>query len=270
MRRIEWEVLGPKILQLAENAGAAIMRAFQESHRNDVLVGHKADDSPITLADIASHNIIVAGLCGLTPEIPVVSEEEVTSLVHRLPHGSFWLIDPLDGTKEFLARNNEFTVNIALIEDGEPVWGVVYAPALDLMYWGGRSFGAFRKAKDATVPIKVSIGVQPGRPFRVVASRSHLNAETSAFIKKLGIVELVQAGSSLKFCRIAEGNADVYPRLAPTCEWDTAAAQSVVEGANGHVFNIHGVRLRYGKPDVLNSSFIASSEPFSTLLKGLG
>lgn len=265
MRHTEWAVLTPKILQLVADAGAAIMRVYQESHQIDALVAHKADDSPLTLADIASHNIIVAGLGGLTPEIPVVSEEEAASLVHRLPHGSFWLIDPLDGTKEFLARNNEFTVNIALIEDGEPVWGVVYAPALDLMYWGGRSFGAFRKAEDGTVAIKVSIGVQPGRPFRVVASKSHLNAETSAFIKKLGIVELVQAGSSLKFCRIAEGNADVYPRLAPTCEWDTAAAQSVVEGANGYVYDTGGVRLRYGKPDVLNSSFIAASVPLSKL-----
>lgn len=265
MRQINWAVLTPKILQLATEAGSAIIRVYDESHQVDALVAHKADDSPLTLADLASHNIIVAGLADLTPEIPIVSEEDVASLVHRSPHGHFWLIDPLDGTKEFLARNGEFTVNIALIADGEPVWGVVYAPAQGQMFWGGQSFGAFRRDGGDTVAISVSPSVQSGCRFRVVASKSHLNAETTAFIEKLGSVELVQAGSSLKFCRIAEGNADVYPRLAPTCEWDTAAAQSVVEGANGYVYGTDGVRLRYGKPDVLNSSFIAASVPLSKL-----
>jgi 3'(2'), 5'-bisphosphate nucleotidase len=201
----------------------------------------------------------VDGLARLTPEIPVVSEEDSASLTHRKPNGRFWLIDPLDGTKEFLARNGEFTINIAFIEDGEPVWGVVYAPALRQLFWGGKSFGSFRQAESGTVSLSVSPPVASEQSFRVVASKSHLNSATSAFIDKLGSVELIQAGSSLKFCRIAEGSADVYPRLAPTCEWDTAAAQAVVEGAGGQVYDSKGVRLQYGKPDLLNPHFIAAS-----------
>lgn len=259
MRQPTWLELSPKICQLAVDAGTAIMRIYTESADADVLVAHKSDDSPLTLADLASHHAIVDGLGLLTPDIPVVSEEDSASLTHRKPQGCFWLIDPLDGTKEFLARNGEFTVNIALIEDGEPVWGVVYAPALRQLFWGGKAFGSFRQAESGTVALSVSAPVQTGQTFRVVASKSHLNAETSAFIDRLGSVDLIQAGSSLKFCRIAEGSADVYPRMAPTCEWDTAAAQAVVEGAGGQVYDTQGVRLVYGKPDLLNPHFIAAS-----------
>jgi 3'(2'), 5'-bisphosphate nucleotidase len=259
MRQPDWPELFPQICQLGMAAGTAIMCIYNSSAHADALVAHKSDDSPLTLADLASHQVIVEGLALLTPEVPVVSEEDSESLTHRKPQGCFWLIDPLDGTKEFLARNGEFTVNIALISEGEPVWGVVYAPALRELFWGGQAFGSFRWTESGTVPLTVSAPVESGQSRRVVASKSHLNAETSAFIDRLGSVELIQAGSSLKFCRIAQGSADVYPRLAPTCEWDTAAAQAVLEGAGGQVYDTHGNRLRYGKTDVLNPGFIAAS-----------
>jgi 3'(2'), 5'-bisphosphate nucleotidase len=133
------------------------------------------------------------------------------------------------------------------------------------LFWGGQAFGSFRQDESGTVPLAVSQPAKPENLLRVVVSRSHLNAETSSFITKLGSVALIRAGSSLKFCRVAEGKADVYPRLAPTCEWDTAAAQAVIEGAGGHVYNIHGTRLHYGKPDVINPGFIAASVPLAQL-----
>ncbi len=267
MRQVDWPELSPKICQLAVDAGMAVLRIYTGYADADALVAHKSDDSPLTLADLASHQVIADGLALLTPDIPVVSEEDSESLSFRKPLGRFWLIDPLDGTKEFLARNGEFTINIAFIEDGEPVWGVVYAPALRQLFWGGKAFGSFRQAESGTVSLSVSPPVASEQSFRVVASKSHLNAETSAFIGKLGSVELIQAGSSLKFCRVAEGSADVYPRLAPTCEWDTAAAQAVVEGAGGQVYDTQGARLQYGKPDLLNPSFIAASVSLSKLEK---
>jgi len=269
MHQFNWTALSPKICELAKEAGSAILRLYEVSDYANVLLANKSDDSPLTLADLASHHLIVNGLALLTPEIPVVSEEDSVSLSFRKPLGCFWLIDPLDGTKEFLARNGEFTVNIALIVDGKPVWGVVYAPAMNQMFWGGSGFGSFKRVKGDTMSITVSAPVSVGQSFRVVASKSHLNVETSLFIDKLGAVDLIQAGSSLKFCRIAEGNADVYPRLAPTCEWDTAAAHAVLEGAGGQVYGIDGVRLKYGKPDVLNPSFIAASVSLSQLERTL-
>lgn len=264
MRQDELDRLAPQICRLARQAGDAIMRIYA-AQGEDVLLAHKSDDSPLTQADLASHHCIRDGLLQLTPDLPVVSEEDADSLQYRVPQGSFWLIDPLDGTKEFLARNGEFTVNIALVVDGAPVWGAVYAPALDQMYWGGRDFGAFRQQQGPVAAIRVAAPVGSGGRYRVVASKSHLNAETSAFIEGLGSADLVQAGSSLKFCRVAEGQADVYPRLAPTCEWDTAAAQAVVEGAGGHVVDTSGVRLRYGRPDLLNPHFVVASVPLGEL-----
>jgi 3'(2'), 5'-bisphosphate nucleotidase len=257
MRQPDLAVLAPKICALAAKAGEAIMAIY--SSADPVQLANKADDSPLTRADLAAHDCIGEGLLGLTPGVPVVSEEDADSWRHRRPEGCFWLVDPLDGTKEFLARNGEFTVNIALVVDGSPVWGVVYAPALDQMYWGGLGYGAQRVSGEDVASIQVAPPPAAGAQCRVVASKSHLNAETSALIAQLGATELVQAGSSLKFCRVAEGQADVYPRLAPTCEWDTAAAQAVLEGAGGHVVDLQGQALRYGKPDVLNPHFIAAA-----------
>lgn len=264
MRQINWPSVGPSLLKIARQAGDRIMSVYQSAEHS--LVDIKGDESPLTKADLASHVCICDALHQLTPEIPVVSEESAESLVHRLGTNQFWLIDPLDGTKEFLARNGEFTVNIALIVDGNPVWGVVYAPAMNLLYWGGRDFGAYRESDGASVQLRVARPVTADGTYRVVASKSHLNAETEAFIERLGNVSLIQAGSSLKLCRVAEGEADVYPRLAPTCEWDTAAAQAVVEGAGGFVVDTAGDALVYGKEAVLNPYFIVSSVPLSELI----
>jgi 3'(2'), 5'-bisphosphate nucleotidase len=245
-----------KLLPIARGAGDKVMSVYK---RDKIKVDNKPDKSPLTEADIAAHNYIVNALKTLTPEYPIISEEDKDLHISSKDVRYFWLIDPLDGTKEFLAHNDEFTVNIALIAEGQSILGVVYAPAIDCIYWGGKTVGAFRAQKNQIEEIKVT-SVRTSEACRVVASKSHLNAETELFIRQLGYVSLVQAGSSLKFCRIAEGSADIYPRLAPTCEWDTAAAQAILEGAGGLVLDLDGQPLSYGKLDnILNPSFIATS-----------
>lgn len=248
------DALQPELVALAEAAGEAILAVYRSGDRAATA---KGDGSPVTAADLAAHRCIVQGLARLTPDLPVVSEESEGGAV-TARSGRWWLVDPLDGTLEFLARNGEFTVNIALVEDGRAVFGVVHAPVPGLSYWGGPGLGAFRReGTGAATAIRVAAGRR--QPLRVVASKSHLDAGTAALIARLGEVELVQAGSSLKFCRLAEGSADLYPRLAPTCEWDTAAAQAVLEGAGGEVRDLQGRPLRYGKADPLNTFFIASA-----------
>ncbi len=256
MRQIDKDSLIEQLLPIARAAGDAIMSVYA---KNAINVQRKEGSSPVTEADLAAHRVLASRLGHLLPSCPVVSEEDSASHAFRRSHGRFWLIDPLDGTKEFIARNDEFTVNIALIEDGCCVLGVVYAPAMDALYWGGAGRGAFRCVRGETVAIKVT-SVNPSAACRVVASKSHLNEATRSLIVRLGEVSLLQAGSSLKFCRVAEGEADFYPRLAPTCEWDTAAAQALLEGAGGVVVNLQGMPLQYGKSDVLNPSFIATSD----------
>jgi 3'(2'), 5'-bisphosphate nucleotidase len=243
------------IQQLAWQAGEAIMTVYKTNSRGRLI--DKADQSPVTLADQQAHECLVKGLSQIFQGCPIISEEDVVS--HARPMNKpFWLIDPLDGTKEFLNGDKEFTVNLALIHDNFPVWGLVYAPALDLMYWGGMGHGAHAKQFEQVTALSMVMNRAFTGNYRIMASKSHLNKETQAWIEQWGQTELVQAGSSLKFCRIADGTADLYPRLAPTCEWDTAAAQAVLEGAGGHVFDLQGSRLKYGKKDVLNPSFIAS------------
>ena len=283
--------------EIARNAGKAILEVY--AHADTIAgknIAHKADSSPLTLADLSAHQVIAPALALLTPHIPVVSEEDDASHAHRTTSGEFWIIDPLDGTKEFIARNGQFTVNIALVRQGAPVLGVVYAPVLDELFWSepivsegaqvdvgavthasgeknltahtGLSFHA-RSTMQALSHIHNQTRVlhvatpeqQAGKPMRVLASRNHMNEQTQEFIRALGAHELVQAGSSLKFCRIAQGLADCYPRLGPTCEWDTAAAQSVLEAAGGFVRTLDGARLLYGKSEVLNPSFVASAWP---------
>ena len=256
MRQFQRESLIEKLLPIALAAGDVIMAIYVSGVAN---VRHKADASPLTEADQAAHHLLVTKLMPLLQDCPVVSEEDAGSQRHRHGRDQFWLIDPLDGTKEFIARNDEFTVNIALIENGHTVLGVVYAPAIEALYWGGAGWGAFRRLRGETAAIKVSADYAANN-CRVVASKSHLNEATQFFINRLGPVSLVQAGSSLKFCRVAEGEADIYPRLAPTCEWDTAAAQAVLEGAGGAVLDLQGQPLRYGKSDVFNPSFIATRD----------
>lgn len=251
-----------EVITIAVEAGQAILKiynAYANGSAEAAAIQIKGDQSPLTKADLASHELISQHLAALTPDIPVVSEEDTASCLYRKPKGRFWLVDPLDGTKEFIACNGEFTVNIALIEDGRPLWGVVYAPVLDRLYCGGRGLVATLQIGEDITQLKVSPSPDCGWFWRVVASKSHMNPETQAFIDRLGETDLVQAGSSLKLCRIAEGAADIYPRLGPTCEWDTAAAQAVVEGAGGVVHDLQGQPLQYGKPDVLNPSFIVAA-----------
>lgn len=250
----------PQVVRIAHEAGAAIMGIYSTMPATGHQVIHKKDGSPLTQADLAAHHIIARGLAMLSPDIPVVSEEDGASQAYRLPRGRFWLVDPLDGTKEFLARNDEFTVNIALVQDGVAVLGVVVVPALSLAYWGAAGLGAFRLSPHGIEPIRVSnYQERSGRALRVLASKSHMNTETQVFLRQLGPHELIQTGSSLKFCRIAEGSADLYPRLGSTCEWDTAAGQAILEAAGGCVSQLDNAPLRYGKPDVVNPHFIATA-----------
>lgn len=253
------------LLAIADRAGEQVMAIYQ----TDFQVDTKADDSPITAADIASHNIIMEGLKALTPDIPVLSEESASAPWAERQHWiRFWLVDPIDGTKDFTNRTGEFTVNIALIDRGEPVLGIVTAPALNEAFWGitqkigsdpiiqGGEAGAWKRGADGAIA-QIQTATPPPEK-RVMASKNHMNEETRAFIDSLGPHQLVQAGSSLKFCRIAEGRADIYPRLGPTCEWDTGAAHAVLAAAGGTVTRLDGSPLRYGKEDVLNPWFIAA------------
>lgn len=242
--------------QLMWQAGDAILEVYNS---DDFGTEVKGDNSPVTKADLAAHYVLVDGLEQLTPNIAVVSEEDKDSLAVPRSHSIYWLIDPLDGTKEFIKRNGEFTCNLALIENGRPVLGFVGVPAQQELFVGGESISSTRQQRSSK-----ESGIRHQRSgqgtIRVVASKSHLNEETQNFISSLGDdVELVQAGSSLKFLKIALGEADIYPRLAPTCEWDTAAAQAVLEGAGGKVTQASGAAMVYGKQDILNPHFIASA-----------
>jgi len=239
--------------QLMWDASDAILAIYESS---DFGIAAKDDHSPVTQADLAAHQVLVAGLSALTPDIPIVSEEDPESLKIPQTHSRYWLIDPLDGTKEFIQRNGEFTCNLALIDSNRTICGWVSVPVLGLLYHGGQRRKAQRLDRDgSSTHIRCA---KQGTSIRVVASMSHLNPETEAFIAAIETpVTLIQAGSSLKFLRIAEGAADLYPRLAPTCEWDTAAAQAVLEGAGGSVIQMDGLPLVYGKPVILNPYFVA-------------
>ena len=266
-------------IKAALDAGEAILEIYAQ----DFEVEFKSDDSPLTAADKASHEIIVAAL-EKTP-YPVLSEESGSiSYEERRQWETYWLVDPLDGTKEFIKKNGEFTVNIALVENGVPVMGVVYVPVKDTLYFGNES-GAFKavdcKGKSIEVILEsaqaCSVSKEPDSPIRIVASKSHCNDETRDFIaaieKRFGDVELVSRGSSLKLCMVAEGSADIYPRIAPTMEWDTAAAHAVVRAAGGEVVQFdpdvgapdylpgNAPELQpvvYNKEDLLNPYFVVS------------
>ncbi len=249
---------------IAREAGAEILAIYEESA--DVEIDRKADDSPLTEADLASNRAIEEGLAELGVELPVLSEEsKQIAYDTRRTWGAFWLVDPLDGTKEFIKRNGEFTVNIALVQDGHPIAGIVHAPDLGTTYYGQAGAGAFLTSEDGQrSPLKVQTP-GPDEPLGVVVSRSHLNDETQAFVDRLAEagreVDLVPSGSSLKFCRIAEGQAHVYPRLAPTMEWDTGAAQIVLEAAGGVVIRADDREpLVYNKEELLNPHFIAAAD----------
>jgi 3'(2'), 5'-bisphosphate nucleotidase len=249
------------VIALARAAGDAILEVYE---RADVGEQQKSDSSPLTEADLAAHRVLMAGLAKLTPEIPVLSEESVDpGWEVRANWKRYWLVDPLDGTKEFIKRNGEFTVNIALIDDGVPVLGVVSVPVREIVYAGVSGKGAWRL--DAEGCSDISTRSMKGRgsqavPVTVVASRSH-GADTvaqwlDAIGRQVGQIETRNMGSSLKLCLVAEGSADIYPRLALTAEWDTAAAQAVVEAAGGVVLAADLSPLRYNtKADLLNPYF---------------
>jgi 3'(2'), 5'-bisphosphate nucleotidase len=241
------------IRPLAAKAGEIILRYYEGGTE----VRRKADASPVTEADDAAEALIVEGLRALTPDVPVVAEELVAN--GRTPEiGSrpFWLVDPLDGTKEFLGRNGEFTVNIALIEGERPTLGVVLAPAVGRMWWGIVGEGAHGDAGSGIQRIRAR--VRPEQGVIAVASRSHADAETQAFLDREGVAERISSGSSIKFCLLAEGKADLYPRFGPTMEWDTAAGHAVLLAAGGHVVTRHGAPFLYRKPGFRNPGFIAT------------
>jgi 3'(2'), 5'-bisphosphate nucleotidase len=245
------------VATIAAEAGQRILDIYNRPFD----VEHKDDGSPLTAADRAAHEVIVARLRALTPELPVLSEESAKiDYRERARWRRFWLVDPLDGTREFVKRNGEFTVNIALVDDGAPVLGVVYVPVTGVAYLGQRGRGAWKVQQGARAPIRT-------RPYRggratVVASRSHRGEAVDRYLARLeareGAYETASLGSSLKLCLVAEGAADIYPRLGPTSEWDTAAAQCVVEAAGGQVTDLQGMPLVYNKPDILNPWFLVS------------
>ena len=247
------------VIELAHAAGDAILPFW----RAGVEVTAKADDSPVTAADLAAHHILLDGLTALDPSIPVLSEEDA-NIAQSVRAGwtCWWLVDPLDGTKEFISGSEEFTVNIALIEQGRVVFGVVSMPTSGRCYYGGAGLGAWRADGDAVVPISVRNSPPAGEAMTVVASRRHSSPEQERLLaglsEHLGELKLVSVGSSLKFCLLAEGTADCYPRLAPTSQWDTAAAQGVLEGAGGVVLQLDGEPFSYpARASLLNESFLA-------------
>jgi 3'(2'), 5'-bisphosphate nucleotidase len=249
----EWltELL-PRVTALACESGQTILAMYQDLNPE---VAYKLDESPVTQADLVSHRILETGLARLAPHWPVLSEESAeVPFEERKSWRHFWMIDPLDGTKEFLNRTGEFTVNIALIEEDRPVLGVVYAPVMDKLYFAARGTGSFRMDGKAATPIKVA-PTMAGRT-RIVVSRRH-GSEQETVIDQTRGCEVVILGSSLKFCLIAEGAADVYPRNGPTMEWDTAAAQCILEEAGGSVTDLEGNTIKYNKHVLLNCGFIA-------------
>jgi len=241
------------LVAAAETAGKAIL----EVYASDFAARAKADQSPVTDADERAEAIILAELMRLTPHIPIVAEESVAA--GRLPEigaGPFWLVDPLDGTREFLSRNDEFTVNVALIEAGHPTVGVVHVPVQGLTYWTDGASAFRRQGTSEARAIRVRRPAPDG--LVVLASRSHRDQRTDDYLATIKVKQLVSAGSSIKFCLVAEGAADHYPRLGRTMEWDTAAGHAVLAGAGGRVITFDGAELAYGKPGFENPDFIAS------------
>jgi 3'(2'), 5'-bisphosphate nucleotidase len=247
------------LIYTAQRAGGAIMAVYA----TDFTVQSKADASPVTLADEAAEKIILADLAAIAPAIPVVAEEAVAAGKVPVIAERFFLVDPLDGTKEFVGRRDEFTVNVALVENGAPLLGVVYAPARHELYWGDVSTGKAGRIDadpDGTMPSlgnPIAARPAPARGLTAVASRSHRTPETDAFLASFPVTEYRSIGSSLKFCLVAAGEADIYPRLGTTMEWDTAAGHAVLAAAGGRMTGLEGEPFRYGKPGFRNGNFVA-------------
>jgi 3'(2'), 5'-bisphosphate nucleotidase len=249
--------LAESLMPIVERAGAIIMQIYD----GGFTVQHKDDNSPLTLADLESQRVIIEGLERITPGIPILSEESAAApWSERQTWSELWVVDPLDGTREFVKRNGEFTVNIALIVEHEPKLGIVAAPARGIVFWGIAGVGAFSRRHGGEIRrIHTS---PPQRPVRVVGSRSHASAQTAAYLTRLGPHTMTGVGSSLKFCLLAEGKAELYPRFGATSEWDTAAGQAVLEAAGGHVTRMDGHPMRYNcRESVINGDFVAFSDP---------
>lgn len=248
----------PELISIVHKAGDAIMQVYA----GEITIQRKGDNSPLTMADMAAHHIIESGLNKLTPELPVLSEESAeVSYDIRSQWRRYWLVDPLDGTREFIKRNDEFTVNIALIDNGKPIIGIVYAPAKSLLYYAGQEIGAFKQVGNQDESAIKARALDP-TSMTVASSRSHSDERVKSFLSrvtaKLSEPKLISMGSSLKICLVAEGLADVYPRLGPTSEWDTAAAQCVLEQAGGQLVGIDGKPFVYNaKSSLLNAEFFA-------------
>jgi len=255
---MKFDRLVTEAIAIALKAGEAILAVYNSGDFN---IEIKGDDSPLTRADIAANDIIVHGLAQLTPAIPILSEESrQTPYEERKDWTTFWLVDPLDGTKEFIKRNGEFTVNIALIENGEPVLGVVYAPVLKRSYFAARGHGAFVQ-EDTHPATQIKVAAYDKGRLKVVASRSHAGPDLQEFLDNIGGYDVVSMGSSLKLCLVAEGKAHLYPRLGPTMEWDTAAAHAIVNVAGGQVTDLSGKPLSYNKENLLNPYFMVAGDP---------
>jgi 3'(2'), 5'-bisphosphate nucleotidase len=255
---IESPELLAAVISIAECAANEILEIYQ----GDFSVENKEDDSPLTAADMASHKIIIAGLSKLTPEIPILSEESVSiPFETRQKWERYWLVDPLDGTREFVKRNGEFTVNIALIDNHQPVLGVVYIPVSQVCYFSSRGEGAYRQAKGEEANRIQTKQTQSGT-FTVAGSRSHGSEEQQNFFRALGEkVEIIAIGSSLKLCLVAEGKVDIYPRFGLTSEWDTAAAHAIVLEAGGVVTDVQLKPLQYNrKESILNPHFLVIAD----------
>lgn len=258
-RHNEYCNLLPAVLDIAREAGNRILAVYN----SDIAIHYKDDATPLTTADLAAHNSLIEALSKLTPNLPIISEEsEYIPFEERSHWQRYWLIDPLDGTREFINHNGQFTVNIALIENNDPIMGVVLVPTTGVCYYACRGEGAFRQTSSRSIPEQIH-----SRPFRgeclvVAGSRSHGTEALQRFLDNLPTCEVVSLGSALKSCLVAEGKVDLYPRLGPTSEWDTAAAQCIVEESGGSVTNTHMERLRYNtKRSLLNPHFFVSGDP---------
>jgi len=253
----KWITWIPILESICTEASKEILEVYADAE--GVEIDRKADNSPLTQADQRANAVIVQGLNTNFPDIPIVSEEnKLLDYDVRKHYETHWFVDPLDGTKEFIRRNGEFTVNIALIHKGSPVIGVVQVPVTGAFFWGVKNGGAFMKQDETIHKLRASPFHLSDSGVRVVASRSHLNEETQALLDRLNAPIIVSTGSSLKFLKIAKGETDFYPRVAPTMEWDTGAAQMVLEEAGGKVLQYDsGEPLRYGKENLLNPYFVA-------------
>lgn len=241
----------PALCELSRRAGEAILKVY----KTDFKVHNKADQSPVTQADLAAHRIITKGLKDLDPNTPLVSEESaIPPYAQRQKWKRFWIIDPLDGTKEFVKRNGEFTVNIALIENGQPVIGVVYAPPLDVLYYAEAFKGSWKKEAGRPPQRIFSDPANPKAPLVVATSRSHGGSEVERYLRQYQVKNRIYAGSSLKICLVAEGKADIYPRFGPTMEWDVAAGDCVYRNSSRQ--GQHASPLTYNKPDLRNQGFV--------------